>query len=393
MTPDKLQPSVAGLLTGRQRAALAWLAAAGALALAVAWPGEPVRAGSSLLVCAVYLVSLGVIGALFVAVHSLASAGWLTVLRRVPEAVAGVLPAGAVLLLGALAGAGFLFHGSHPEAAAGDAVLREKAAWLDHHGVLIRAAVCLAAWCLLSRVLVCCSRRQDETGDPALTRRHRRMSAVFAVVFGVTFSVAAMDWLMALEPHWFSTLYPWYVFSSVLAGGAGLIAGLTALLRHRGVLPQVNEHHLHDLGKYVFAFSLFWGYLWYSQYMLIWYANLPEETPHYLTRLAGPWRDLFALNVAVNVAAPFFLLLPAGWKRNPGRLLVVGAVVAAGHGLDLYLLVAPAVAPGPSAGLPEIGAGAAAAALLLLLFDRAFRAASPVPFRDPFYAESLHPHG
>lgn len=205
-----------------------------------------------------------------------------------------------------------------------------------------------------------------------------------------TFTVVVIDWLMSLEPHWLSTLYPWYVFAGSLAGGTAVLTLFVLALASRGTLP-VNPHHLHDLGKYVFAFSCFWGYLWYSQYMLIWYSNLPEETSHYVLRLSPVWKPWFLANLFINCAAPFLLLLPAAWKKSRRLLALACIVVAFGHWMDVLLLVVPAVCPeGPLLGIAEVGGGVGFAGLFVLVVDAALRRAPMVPLRDPYIIESLH---
>ena len=388
--PPASASSATGVFPAGFRRLLHLAVLGGAVLLAVGWTASPLRTWQSLLINGFYLTALSLSGALFVAIHFLSRAGWSTGIRRVPEAMAAVLPLGAVAVLTVLAGAGSLYHWSHPEAVAADPILAQKAAWLNLPAFGVRMAAYLAVWLGLTRWILSGSRRQDVDGDPAWTGRCRVASTVFVFVFAPTFSLAAVDWLMSLEPHWYSTLYPWYVFSGVLVNGVSVIAVLVVLLKRRGILPDVGERHLHDLGKYVFAFSFFWGYLWYSQYMLIWYANLPEEIPHYVVRSHGAWGVVFLVNVGVNLVLPFLVLLPGPWKRREGVLVTVCGLLIVGHWLDLYLLVVPAGSPEmPHVGILEAGLFLAAAAAFLLAFEAAFRGAAPVPVKDPYLEESL----
>jgi hypothetical protein len=304
------------------------------------------------------------------------------------------LPVGAVGMLALLFGIERVYPWSHADAVAADPVLADKAWWLNPAFWAVRAALYVGLWTWLARRFVAHSRRQDATGEVGLTFANVRTSALYAVTFALTFSLASVDWLMSLEPHWYSTIYPWYVFASMLVGATCWIVMLVTLLQWRGALPQVNEHHRHDLGKYVFAFSMFWGYLWLSQYLLIWYANLPEETPHYALRSGGAWRPVFLANVALNVGLPFFALLPARGKRSLPWLFAWSLVLALGHYLDLYLLVLPTgFAQGPVFGWQEVGLFLGLAALFLFRFERSLRRAPLVPMRDPYLPESLHHHG
>jgi Ni/Fe-hydrogenase subunit HybB-like protein len=200
---------------------------------------------------------------------------------------------------------------------------------------------------------------------------------------------------MSLEPKWYSTIYPWYVFAGAFeAGIAGLVV-LLMLLRKRGILTEVNEHHLHNLGKLLFAFSVFWAYLWFSQYLLIWYSNIPEETTFYVRRLSsGAWASLFWLNLVANFGVPFALLLAVSRKKKESLLLGAGVLLLAGHWLDLYMLVMPPVlGASPRLGLLEVLIFAGLAAVYLFLFDRSFAAADPLPVGDPYLQESLHFEG
>ncbi len=373
---------------------LAGLAALGTGALGLGLIVAPERAWPNLLLDNFYLLSVSLVGVFFIAIHRLAKAGWPTVLQRVPEAMTAYVPVGAVLMLVMLMGVPTLYHWSHPEAVAADALLQAKAGWLNVPAFAMRLVVVVALWWWLGRRIVRVSRRQDESGAIAETAAGMRASAVFTVVFALTFTIASIDWIMSLEPHWFSTLFPWYVFSSVACGGVALLTALLILLRRRGYLTATNEHHVHDLGKWVFAFSLFWGYLWFSQYMLIWYANIPEESVYYVARSEGGWWALFVANPIINVALPLLLLLPAAWKRNETLLFWVCVVIVAGHWLDLYIMVMPSATPaGPRIGPLEVAAVVGLGSLFLVLFDRAFRRAPMYPRGDPYFEESVHHHG
>jgi hypothetical protein len=220
-----------------------------------------------------------------------------------------------------------------------------------------------------------------------------RRAAVFTLVFAPTFSLASVDWLMSVEPHWMSTLYPWYVFATAFTGGLAVLAGLVLLAAWRGKLPGLSAHHLHDLGKLVFAFSFFWGYLWFCQYMLIWYANIPEEVTHYLARTRGPWFAPFAVNPLVNLVVPFLVLLPAQMKRSVPVLAAASALVAAGHWLDVHLLVMPALfADGPALTLLDLGVAGGFAGAFLLAIHHRLESGPVVAREDPFLAESLAGH-
>lgn len=385
-----IRPSLS-LLSGAQRSALKLAAAAGAAAFALGCYVEPGRAWGGLFVGNFFFVSLSLAAAVFIAVQNLASAGWSVVFRRVPEAMTAYLPVGAALTAVLFLGARFIYPWAAPGAVE---ILGPKAGFLNIPAVGARAALCWALWLVLIRGMVAVSRRED-LDDAERAAKVKAASAVFLVVFGVTFTLCSVDWIMSLEPNWYSTIYPWYVFIGAFEAGLAALAVLAIVLKEKGVLAQLNEHHLHDLGKFLFAFSAFWAYLWFSQYLLIWYSNIPEETTFYLRRLAGRgWSTLFYLNLVVNFALPFALLLQASQKKRPRVLLGAALLLLAGHWLDLYVLVMPSVAgakalAGPIEVLIFTGLGSA----FVLLFERSFFAADAVPEGDPYLDESIHFEG
>lgn len=379
-------------LDGRQRAALAAFAAVGTAAFLAGLAFAPRRAWADLLLANVYFLGLSAAAVAFVAIQHVVRAGWPTLFRRVPEAMAGYLPIGAALMAAVWVGAGTLYHWAHEGATHHDAVLHAKAGWLNLPAWTARSAAALLLWWAFARALTLNSRRQDASGDLALTARNRGLSAAFLPLYGITFTFAAIDWIMSLEPHWYSTIFPWYLFGGCFVQAVAVTALLTLALRGRGLFPELNEHHLHDLGKYLFAFSVFWAYLWFSQFLLIWYSNIPEEAVYYAARGSRGWLILQGFNLALNFLAPAALLLRAEDKRTAGRLALAAAVLCAGRWLDLYIMTIPSLGAGARPHWLDVPVFAGTLALFLLAFDRAFRSASPVPVKDPYLAESFHHH-
>jgi len=303
------------------------LAMAAALGAAIAVAGglvAPERAWAGLLVAALHVLGLGLGGLFFVAIGYATGATWSVALRRVPEALTALIPLG-----GAAVAAVLLLHPALYPWASGAThldgpALAFKAAWLSRPFFLLRAAVYIALWLAFARAIVSTSLRQDADGDAALTARNVRLSIGFLVCFALTVWLASYDWIMSLEPHWYSTIFGVYNFAGLFSSGlAGIIVLVVALQRlgPRQVGPLhgvVTDEHLHDLGKLLFGFSTFWMYIHFSQYMLIWYANIPEETVYFVTRLEGLWEPLFLLNVALNWVVPFAVLL-ARPRRGGGR--------------------------------------------------------------------------
>lgn len=368
------------------RAALAlFLLGLVAAALGIAW--SPRRTWSNLLLVEAYVLGLAVAGAVFICIQHLSGAGWSAVLRRVPEAMMGPLPAFALLALLLFAGRPVLFAGAQEN------VGPAKALFLSTPFVLARTALILAVLVLLARALRRLSLRQDEKGDLAAHRRLVRTSAVFMVVFAVALTLASVDWLMALEPEWTSTIFSVYVFAGLLVSGLAALTLIVVLLQWRGDLRGlVGPDHLHDLGKLIFTFTTFWAYIWLSQYLLIWYADLPEEVTHYARRTQGPWTLPFLLNLLVNWVIPFLVLLPRAAKRSARVLAGVSLLLLAGRWLDLYLLIMPETMGTPLLGPLEVLLPLGFAALFAFLTARALAQAPLLPLGDPYLAESLQHH-
>lgn len=382
-----------------------WAGAAGALGAALSLAGGLVssreRLWAGLLLAGLYLAGLGLAAMAFVAIHHASGAGWATLLRRAPEALYPLAPLGGVMVLVAIAAGGASLYpwmdaghgGGHGAHAAGGF----KDVWLSPGFFHARAVAYVALWTVFATRLRRLSRVQDTGPSLAAHRSANRTSIVFLIVFAVTLSGAAFDWVMSLEPHWFSTIFGVYQFAGLFLSGLAAITLLALALSRPGapLAGLVGEAHLHDLGKLLFAFSTFWMYIWFSQAMLIWYSNLPEETVYYLPRLRGGWATLFAANVVVNWIVPFLVLLSQPAKRSRKVLARIALLLLFGRWLDLYVMIAPPVAAGaePAVGAPELGALLIALGIALWIVPRTLAAAPAAPLGDPFLPESLHHHG
>ena len=357
---------------------------AGGLAL------SPVRAWAAYLTAAFYFLGIALGGLVVTALFNVAKAGWSVVVKRVPEALTAYLPIGALSMLAVLAGANRLYSWLGPEAH-DDPILKEKAAYLNLPGFAIRMVVVLAIWLLFARLLRRGSLAQDADSQVRHTTRAVALSAGFLLLFALSFSVAAFDWLMSLAPHWQSTIFAWYHMAGVVVSGLAATILVIAYLRRAGALPEANENHLHDLGKLLFAMSTFWAYLWVSQYLLVWYANLPEETAYYLARSQGGYRFLFWCNLVINWAVPFLALLPRAAKRSQAQLVRVSALLLVGRFVDVYLQVAPPVLPDhPGIGFLEVGALMMLGGVFVLACERALAKTPLIARGDPYLGESLH---
>ncbi len=389
-------------LSPTSRRSLLALAAVGVLTTAAGLLLVPDRLWANWLLVSYYFVGLSLAGLCFVALHYTTAASWSVAVRRVPEALAGLLPLALVALAIVLVARPQLYAWTSGDVGPGDrGALAFKRFWLNRSFFLARTLAYALIWTLFARAVRARSQRQDADGDPRWTRANVRLSAVFLVVFALTFTLASFDWVMSLEPAWHSTIFAVYNFAGLFVGGLAAIIVIAVWLERAGPLDGVlNDEHLHDLGKLLFAFSTFWMYIWFSQYMLIWYVNLPEESVYFIARVRGAWFSLFLLNVIFNWVVPFLVLIRRDAKRWRDVLVGVALVVLIGRWLDLYLMIAPPLvklwrpAPAgsylpPSIGLWEIGLFAGAVGAFGLALERVLRAAPAVPIGDPQLDESL----
>jgi hypothetical protein len=269
-----------------------------------------------------------------------------------------------------------------------------KSVWLNYPFFLARAVVYIGLWLLFSVLLIRNSRNQDRNRGYAYTRANVRVSVAFLVVFALTFWLASVDWIMSLEPEWYSTIFGVYNFAGMFVSGlAAMILLMLWLKRSAPLRDFIAESHLHDAGKLLFAFSTFWMYIFFSQYMLIWYANITEESVYYILRQQGVLGVLFIVNVVLNWGIPFLILLSSAAKRHPAVLGSMAGLILIGRWLDMYLMILPPLTKGASP-VPwiEVAMMAGAAGVFVLAFLGCFRGAPQVPLHDPLLSQSLSYH-
>jgi hypothetical protein len=363
----------------------------GAVACAILGPANPKQFFFSWLVSFLFFLSLALGALFFVLIQYASQGGWGIVLRRIGETIFAMLPVMAALFIPVILGLRDLYSWTVPGAAEHDALLRWKAPYLNVPFFLIRAALYFGIWSFIALLYYRGSRGQDVTGDPKVSARLRRLAGPAIIVLALTQTFASIDWIMSLTPHWYSTMFGVYFFAGSFVGFIALLSVVSAAMRGAGLLDTViSAEHLQDIGKFLFAFTAFWAYIAFSQFFLMWYANLPEETIWFKPRIEGSWLPVSLLLMAGHFVAPFFYLMGRRVKRNGATLAVGGAWVLAMHFLDLYWQVMPTLHPEglrPSAldvaALVAIGGCFVAAASWLM------RRQALVPIRDPRLAESL----
>ena len=349
------------------------------------------RFWANLLLNNYYFLALSLGGAFFVSVHAMGESGWHTSIQRVPEAMSSFIPvAGILMLFTFLFGMHHLYHWTHTEEL--DPILEGKSAYLNLPFFYIRFFVYYVVWTALTYYLRKASVKMDTDDDIKYFKKQRILSSVFVVFFAISSSTSAWDWLMSIDAHWYSTLYGWYIFSGLLVSTMAVIILILIFLKNQGYMKHVNKEHMHDLGKYLFAFSILWMYLWFSQYLLQWYGNIPEETVYFYERL-NHFNTLFFTNLIMNFVLPFLILMARNSKRMDLILGIAAIIIFAGHWLDYYLAIMPGIA-GENAhiGFFEIGITVGYAGIFLIVVLYMLTKASLIPVNHPYFKESLEYH-
>jgi hypothetical protein len=366
--------------------ALLGVAACGVLGMA-----NPKQFYFSWLVSFLFFLSLALGALFFVLIQYASQGGWGIVLRRIGETTFATLPLMAVLSLPVFLGLRDVYSWAVPGAAEHDALLRWKAPFLNVPFFLIRAAIYFGAWSFIALSYYRLSRRQDATGDPALSARLRRFAGPAIIVLAVTQTFASIDWIMSLTPHWYSTMFGVYFFAGSFVGFIALLSVVAAAMRPAGLLEAViTAEHLQDVGKLLFAFTSFWAYIAFSQFFLMWYANLPEETIWYRARLQGSWQAVSILLMAGHFGVPFFYLMGRAVKRRGVTLAIGGAWLLAMHFMDLYWQVMPTLHPeGVRPAVLDVAAFVAIGGCFVAAAGWVLQRQALVPVGDPRLAESL----
>lgn len=364
----------------------------GIVTFAAAVNVAPERAWPSFLTNYFYFLMLGLSGAFFTALQHVTNAYWSVTVRRLAESLISYLPVAAVLGIVLFLGRHHLYEWTHHDVVANDAVLKLKSTYLSSTSFGVRFAFFSAAWLLLAYTMRKNSLEQDKSGDPRLTLVNVRLSIAFLPIFAVAMSLTAVDTIMSLEPHWFSTMFGVYCFSGLFFSGLALLAVLMCAGRRQGLFNDnvVNANHLHDVGKLLFGFTVFWAYIMFDQLMLQWYANLPEETPYYIRRFHGGWWPFACVLFVAHFVIPFFGLLPREAKRSERYLLPMALFCLFAQWLDAYMLVMPPFfKEGPVFGWVEVGTALGFLGFFGISVGRFLEKVPAIAVKDPRLAECL----
>ncbi|MFH1197331.1 MAG: quinol:cytochrome C oxidoreductase [bacterium] len=315
---------------------------AGLVLVALSYVLDSTRSSFNCIILLMFLTSVG-LGSLFlIAIEYLGGAVWSTPYRRISEFLAAVLLVVPLAAIPVYFNLHDIFHWMHHDVVEADALLKGKEPYLNVTFFTIRIIFFFAVWIIFYFILTRNSRKQDETKDQKLTTRNIKVSAIFIPFFAITITFAAIDWMMSLEPHWFSTIYGVYYFSGTVLAALAALTFIVVYLNEKGLfIKGIISDHYYSLGALLFAFTNFWAYIAFSQFMLIWYANLPEETFWFMQRWEGSWKIITVLLILVKFLVPYAGLVSQPSKMNPKRLMSMSLVILVAHFADLYWLIMP----------------------------------------------------
>lgn len=366
------------------------LMAIGVIALIVGFISNPQRAWANYLLNSYYFLSIAIGASFFLAIQYITQSGWSAMFKRVPEAIGSFVPVAVILLsLVLIFGAHSLYHWSHADAVANDPELSRKSVYLNLPFMIIRYLLFVGLWIFMIILLRKFSLLEDKHGGDEYFKKSEFYSKVFIFILGLSFTLGTIDWIMSINAHWFSTLFSLKNFASAFYHGSATIVLVVIILNHYGYFPKLSKYHLHDFSKYIFMLSIIYGYLWYSQYMLIWYANMPEETIYYTKIIQEGWKAPFLLDIIINWAFPFLFLMLNAIAKNRKALLFTASLLLIGQWIDLYLQIMPGSTGVNSIGFIEIGSYLGFMGLFAFIVGRTLSKAPIIPENHPYLQESI----
>ena len=358
------------------------------------------RTFANLLLMGYYFTCVCAAGAFFLALQMVTQSGWSAGLIRIPQAMASILPIASLILL-VICATGLFSHNLYhhwyaegltdPNSPNYDKLVAGKAAFLNAPGFMLRQIIFMGTYSICAWLLAKYSYNEDLAGGLSSYKKSFKLSAIFLVIFGFTTPIWSFDTVMSLEAHWYSTMFGWYNFAAMWVSGLCVITIIIIVLKKAGYLAWVNENHLHDLGKLIFGFSIFWTYVWFAQFMLIWYANIPEETVYFYKRWEPEYKPWFWLSIVINFVAPVLILVDRDTKRKMGVMLFMCILLLCGHWLDYYIMIMPGtVETHRGFGWIEIGTALGFIGLFVFLVMNKLSKHALAPAKHPFLQESLH---
>ena len=368
----------------------------GALTFLFGINSDSVRTWANYLIVNYYFLSLSLGAAFFLAIQSISQSGWSAAFKRVPEAMMAYIPFAAVFFLLLYFGIHDLYSWSHGETVANDPLLQHKSVYLNVPFFFFRLIVFFILWIIFTGIMRRISLSEDmlnptdHASAQALFNKNELFSKIFLFIFAVTFSLSAIDWIMSLEAHWYSTIFALKNLVAAFLHGTSILTLIIFILYKRGYFYFLNEYHLHDFARYIFMLSIVWGYFWFAQFMIIWYGNIPEETAYYFIRWNEGRKVLFFLEIGLNWGIPFLVLLPVKTSRNLTVISIVILFLIIGQYVDLFMQIIPGTTGQLKFGWIEAGLFLGYAGLFALVVALSLGRAKVIPANHPYIEESLN---
>lgn len=366
--------------------------AIGLVVIVISFITAPERAWANLLLNNYMFLSIAIGASFFIAIQYITQSGWSALFKRVPEALMAYIPYAGIIMLLIYFGMQSLYPWANPDAAANDALIQHKSPYLNVPFFFLRMVLFFGAWVVMTHLIRKASLAEDEKGGLHFFEKSELLSKIHIFILAVTFSFATFDWIMSIDVHWFSTLFALKNFVAAFQHGSAMVALVVIILHQRGFFKALNKSHLLDFSRYIFILSIIWGYFAFSQFMLIWYGNIPEETEYFFHRWHGGYKLIFYVNFLINWFIPFIFLLPQVLNKNMKVVMTICIILIAGQYIDLYEQIFPGVVHAPVFGLIEIGFFVGFSGLFLFIFGKTLAAASLVPQKHPYLEESLQHH-
>ncbi len=366
--------------------------AVGVISIAIGILQTPARAWTSYLIANYYFISIGIGAMFFLAIQSISQSGWSAAFKRIPEAMGSYLPVAGIFMLLLYFGFKYLYPWADSNLVNADELIKHKSPYMNVGFWLLRVVLFFGIWMLLNFLIRKESLKEDIEGGFKHFNQTEFLSKIYIFVMALTFSLGTFDWIMSIDIKWFSTIYAVMNFISGFHHAVALIGLVIIILNRKGYFKMFNDSHLYDFSKYLFVLAIIWGYFWFCQYLLMWYANIPEETIYYIPRVEGVFKEVFFLSVALNFAVPFLVMLSLKARRSKLAYSIVAILMLIGLWVDLYTQVVPGSIGTLHIGFIEIGAFIGFAGLFAFLFLSTFSKAASVPFNHPYLSESLAHH-
>jgi len=379
-------------LSGSFRLTCGIFTGVGLLTFIIGFIQDPERTWANYLLNNYYFLMLALGAAFFIALQHISQAGWSAAFKRVGEAMSGYIPVAGIFFLLIIFGMHSLYEWSHPDAVAHDELIAHKSPYLNTAFFYIRLILYFGLWILMVWLIRKASLKEDQEGGMSWFHRSEHYSKVLIFILALTVSLSAIDWIMSIDVHWFSALFALKNFVASFYHGTAILILIVFILHSMGHFEFLNKSHLHDFTRYIFMLAIIWGYFWFTQFMLIWYGNIPEETVYFVFRTEPGWKTLFFAEILINWFIPFVVLLPTRTSRSKPVIFSVVILLIVGHYIDLYMQIMPGTTGSLQFGFIEAGTFLGYAGLFSFVTAYFLSRAPLIPKNHPYLQESLEHH-